>query len=84
LEQRRSQLWTRFEQTRHHFFGFKLHLLVTLSGVIVDFELAPANESDLSVGIEMLEQHTDLEVVGDKAFISAQCPILVYTATWPG
>jgi hypothetical protein len=51
-------------------FGFKLHLLVTLSGVIVDFELAPANETDLNVGLELLEQHTDLEVIGDKAFIS--------------
>src|SRR5262249_50554420 len=50
-------------------FGFKLHLLVTLSGVILDFELAPANETDLTVGLELLENHYDLEVIGDKAFI---------------
>jgi len=31
-------------------YGYKLHLLMTLSGVIVDFSLAPANESDLAVG----------------------------------
>lgn len=52
-------------------FGYKLHLLVTLGGVILDFELAPANETDLAVGLELLSQHTDLYVLGDKAYISA-------------
>lgn len=52
-------------------FGYKLHLLVTLGGVIVDFELAPANATDLKIGYEMLVEHTDLEVIGDKAYISA-------------
>lgn len=53
-------------------FGFKLHLLITLGGVILDFELAPANVCDLEVGFEMLCEHTDLSVLGDKAYISAQ------------
>ena len=53
-------------------FGYKLHLLVTLGGVILDFELAPANATDLQVGFEMLSEHTDLDVLGDKAYISAQ------------
>ena len=53
-------------------FGFKLHLLITLGGVILDFELAPANVCDLEVGFEMLCAHTDLSVLGDKAYISAQ------------
>jgi hypothetical protein len=52
-------------------FGYKLHLLVTLGGVILDFELAPANATDLAVGFELLLQHTDLDVLGDKAYISA-------------
>jgi hypothetical protein len=52
-------------------FGYKLHLLVTLGGVILDFELAPANLTDLTVGFELLSQHTDLDVLGDKAYISA-------------
>lgn len=52
-------------------YGYKLHLLVTVSGVIRDFELAPANEADLTVGVELLTQHTDLDVVGDKAYLSA-------------
>jgi hypothetical protein len=53
-------------------FGYKLHLLMTLSGLILDFELAPANLTDLAVGSELLEQHTDLAVCGDKGYISAQ------------
>lgn len=52
-------------------FGYKLHLLVTLGGVILDFELAPANASDLEVGVELLAEHTDLDVLGDKGYISA-------------
>lgn len=53
-------------------FGFKLHLLVSLSGVILDFELAPASAADLNVGAELLTQHTDLTVFGDKGYISAE------------
>jgi hypothetical protein len=53
-------------------FGYKLHLLITLGGVILDFELAPANATDLEVGFELLSEHTALDVLGDKAYISAQ------------
>jgi len=52
-------------------FGYKLHLLIAMNGVILDFELAPANECDLVVGFELLSEHTDLQVLGDKAYISA-------------
>ena len=52
-------------------FGYKLHLLITLGGVILDFELAPANKTDLTVGVELLAQHTDLTVYGDKGYIIA-------------
>jgi hypothetical protein len=52
-------------------FGYKLHLLIAMNGVILDFELAPANESGLEVGFEMLSKHTDVHVLGDKAYISA-------------
>lgn len=51
-------------------FGYKLHLLIAMNGVILDFELAPANEYDLEVGLELLSEHSDLQVLGDKAYIS--------------
>ena len=53
-------------------FGYKLHLLITLGGLILDFELAPANASHLEVGFELLSEHTDLDVLGDKGYISAE------------
>jgi hypothetical protein len=52
-------------------FGYKLYLLVTRNGVILDFALVPANVMELQGGTEVLEEQTDLEVLGDKAFISA-------------
>ncbi len=52
-------------------FGYKLYLLATLNGVILDYALAPANAPELAVGVELLEEHTDLSVLGDKAFVSA-------------
>ena len=62
----------RVESKKQTIFGYKLHLLVTASGVIVDFELAPASENDLSVGYELLCGHQDKQVIGDKAYINAQ------------
>ena len=53
-------------------FGYKLHLLITLGGLILDFELAPAHASDLDVGFELLSEHTHLDVLGDKGYISAE------------
>jgi hypothetical protein len=53
------------------FFGYRLHLLITMSGLILDFELTSANCTDLEAGFELLSEHTDLEVMGDKGYISA-------------
>lgn len=53
-------------------YGYKLHLLVTVGGLILDFELAPASASDVEVGFELLAEHTDLTVIGDKGYISAK------------
>lgn len=52
-------------------YGYKLHLLVTLGGVILDFVLVPANAPEAQAGFELLSEHTDLLVVGDKGYINA-------------
>jgi hypothetical protein len=52
-------------------FGYKLHLLITMNGLILDFELAPASAADLNVGFELLSEHSELDVIGDKAYIDA-------------
>jgi hypothetical protein len=60
----------RIESKKETIFGYKLHLLITFGGVILDFELAPASATDGTVGFELLAEHTDLEVIGDKAYIN--------------
>ncbi len=52
-------------------FGYKLHLLVTLTGVIRNFSLAPASAHDLTVAPELLGEEWDRVVLGDKGYISA-------------
>ncbi len=53
-------------------FGYKLHILTTAGGLILDFELAPASVFDLTIGRELLAQHSHCHVIGDKAYISAE------------
>jgi hypothetical protein len=53
------------------FFGYKLHLLLTIDGVIVDWLLAPAHVRDLPAGVELLDPYSHLCVLGDKAYVSA-------------
>ena len=52
-------------------FGYKLHLLVTLNGVIRDFALAAANLNDHHVAPDVLDAAHDLVVIGDKGYIDA-------------
>jgi hypothetical protein len=53
-------------------FGYRLHLLIAMNGLILDFELTQANCTDLEAGFELMSEHTDLEVLGDKGYISAE------------
>jgi hypothetical protein len=60
----------RIASKKQVFFGYKLQLLVTLGGVILDFEMAPANFTDLQVGQELLQEHRDIAAVADKGYVS--------------
>ena len=44
---------------------------MTANGLIRDFALAPANVPELVAGTELIEGHADLDVLGDKAFLSS-------------
>ena len=61
----------RVSSKKQTIFGYKLHLLITLDGIILDFELVPAHTSEIDAGAELLAAHTDLDVLGDKGFINA-------------
>jgi hypothetical protein len=52
-------------------FGYKLYLLTTLGGAILDFELVAASVPDTEAGASLLGGHTHLDVVADKGFIDA-------------
>ena len=52
-------------------FGYKLHLLVTLTGVIRNFSLAAASAHDVMVAPDLLGEDWDRVVLGDKGYISA-------------
>lgn len=71
--------WKAYEATfgkvttkKQTIFGYRLHLLIAMNGLILDFELTPANCTDLEAGFELMSEHTDLEVLGDKGYISAE------------
>ena len=46
-------------------------MLITVGGLIIDFELAPASKGDLAVVRELLSGHDSRIVIGDKAYSSA-------------
>lgn len=45
---------------------------MTLNGIILDFILAPAHQADVVVGEELLWNHHNRIVLGDKGYISAE------------
>lgn len=48
------------------FFGYRLHLVVTLGGVILDFELTTANADERDAAAAMLPSYAGRTVLGDK------------------
>jgi hypothetical protein len=52
-------------------YGYRLHLLVTLGGVILDFVLTAANADERDAARVLLATRHELLTVGDKGYISA-------------
>jgi len=52
-------------------FGYKLHVLLTHSGLILDFALAPAHHADGTFTEQLLLDKHWLTVLGDKAYLHA-------------
>jgi hypothetical protein len=67
----RGATYGRVSSKKLWLYGYKLHLVVTLGGVILNFVLAPANANELTVVEEVLEPLQDRVVLGDKAYVSA-------------
>jgi hypothetical protein len=54
---------------REKYFGFKLHLAVTPSGIPTNFDLTPANISDGKMTEELIELYDFLIAIGDKGYL---------------
>ena len=52
-------------------FGYKLHLLITHSGLLLDFALAPAHHADGALAEQLLLDKHRLTALGDKAYLHA-------------
>ena len=50
-------------------YGFKLHLLVSASGLVLDFALVAANEADSALAEQLLIDKAGLTVLGAKGYI---------------
>jgi hypothetical protein len=55
---------------KQYIFGYRLQVLLTLRGVIVDFMLVPAAYKDSQAVIELLASHPQRRVLADKGFVS--------------
>jgi hypothetical protein len=53
------------------FYGFKLHVVTTADGIIVDFALAPAHLTDGTFTAQLLGDKYHLLALGDKGYIDA-------------
>jgi len=51
-------------------YGFKLHLLISASGLILDFALVAANEADGTLAEQLLIDKAGLTVLGDKGYVN--------------
>ena len=53
-------------------YGFRLHVLMTQSGLVLDYALLPANVADIHVAPQLLRCVRGIEVLGDKAYIKQE------------
>src|SRR5579859_773638 len=58
-------------------YGFKLHLLISQVGLLLDFALAPAHHRDDAFIEQLLADNTDWTVLGDKGYIGAAVAALL-------
>lgn len=52
-------------------YGYRLHLLITVGGTILDFVLTSANADERDAARDLLEDKRNLTVIGDKGYVSA-------------
>lgn len=79
LAPQRSHDWDAHGATFGHcaskkqtFFGYRLHLVITLGGVILDFELTSANADERDAAEDLLPNQGGRTFLGDKGYVKAE------------
>lgn len=62
---------------KRYFFGFRLHLLISHQGAILDFVLSPADVAERSVGAHLLRAWSGHAVLADNGFSGSWLASLV-------
>ena len=52
------------------YFGYKLHSITSVNGVITDFDLSKANMADIHFLNDVKEKYTGCMILGDRAYLS--------------
>jgi len=55
-----------------YYYGYKLHVVCGLSGVIHSYDLTPANVHDINYLKDVKFEFHDCSIIGDRAYISAE------------
>ena len=55
-----------------YYYGYKLHAVCGLSGVIHSYDLSPANVHDIHYLKDVKFQFHDCSIIGDRAYLSAE------------
>ena len=50
------------------YFGFKVHALITLEGVITSFEITPTSTDDREEPRDLAANHSGVTILGDKGY----------------
>lgn len=60
---------------KKHFYGYKLHNIISLSGVVQSFDISPASVHDIHFLKDIREQMSDCTLIGDKGYLSTEAQI---------
>ena len=68
----RAPQWGYCASQGTHYYGYKLHAVCGISGVIHSFDMTPANVHDLNYLKDVQWEYHDCTMLGDKAYLSAE------------
>ena len=58
-----------------YYYGYKIHAVCSLNGVIHNFDLSKASVHDIHYLKDVKELHRDCVLLGDRGYLSAECQL---------